>query len=101
MQTFNDFCQWARDVAYKCHSLGIIADFEIGQICDNQSARLEIETRVFLAEIVFWQSCDYFSEIIDIKIGQTIYRISNKFLLGQEFGKAFAAFLKKIEMDYL
>lgn len=97
----NDFCQWARDVAYKCHSLGIIADFEIAQIFDNQSARLEIETRVFLAEIVFWQSCDYVSGIIDINTGQTIYRISNKFLLGKEFGEAFAAFSKKLEMDYL
>jgi hypothetical protein len=93
---FDIFCEWAQRVVNKPWRSHVDVSFEVGEPCDNRSARLEIDTLSSVAEIVFWLSGDYVAEIIDIETEQTLYRASGVYMPDQRFEEVFAYFFEKL-----
>jgi hypothetical protein len=90
------FCEWAQGISSNFIRSDTEVNFELGELCDNRSARLNIDTSTSVAEIVFWESGDYVAEIIDIESEKTLYSTSGVFSSGQRLEKIFSGFFENL-----
>ncbi len=69
----NEFLMWMESIRFDGFEEQIITKATLNDPCDNQSARLDVDTANCIGQIVLWESGDFSAEIIDLDSEDLIY----------------------------
>lgn len=95
---FPSFCKAMNDLAGKSFKDAVTLFFKLSEPSTNRSARLEIDTEEFVAEIVVWESGDYIAEIVDAVTEESVFRLAGD-LPNQSFQETFRYFFSKLNIS--
>ncbi len=91
------FFEWGQRRAACPERNGVKAMIKMNQPCDNRSARMDFDTSFAVAEIIFWESEDYFAQIISIQNEESLYSLSGTMTPEQQFDSIFEKFFEVLE----
>ena len=92
----NKFIEWANKFAAESSERGVVAKITESEMSDNPSARLDIDTPTKVARITFWESGDYFAEILNNKTGQSMFLSRGSFDINLDFSNEFVGFFERL-----
>lgn len=89
----NNFSAWVESIVFEDRTF---VEVIFSPKCDNPSVRLVIDIVELVAEIVVWESGDYFAEVIDAAGQQTHFQETGVLVNSCDFNKIFAPFFSAI-----
>ena len=90
----NKFIEWANKFAAESSGRCFVAQITESEMSNNPSARLDIDTPTKVARITFWESGDYFAEILNNKTGQSMFLSHGSFDINLDFSNEFVGFFE-------
>jgi len=92
------FCRWARQAMAKL-SAGMEVKLTLNTPSENSSARLDLDTPVYMGRITCWNSGDFHLQILDINSGRDLLDQHGKIECATSVDTSLKPFLHEFGID--
>jgi len=92
----SEFVSWAKEFGAASHQEAARVTVTIGEASSNPSARMDIDTADKIGRVTFWQSGDFYAEILACDSGEMLYSNHGVSVPEKPFAECFQPFLLKL-----